>query len=106
VVGGALRCGGVLHSLVGVLQNMPFSWVGPAAEVWTTKPFQIAGLSYERIMRGSGFLRVVGHLKPGVTIEQARVAMPLLERSYRARFPGKVDSASVMTLKTLPEDVT
>src|SRR5213079_2415069 len=53
-----------------------------------------------------GFLRVVGHLKPGITIEQARAAMPPLEQSYRARFPDKIDSASVMTLKTLPEDVT
>jgi predicted permease len=106
VIGRSITLGGVPHTIVGVLPSMPFSWVGPAAEVWTTKPFQIAGLSYERIMRGSGFLRVVGHLKPGVTIEQARAAMPLLEQSYRARFPDKVDSASVMTVKTLPEDVT
>ena len=41
-----------------------------------------------------------------MTIEQARAAMPPLEQSYRERFPDKVDSASVMTLKTLPEDVT
>jgi predicted permease len=106
VIGRSITLGGLPHTIVGVLPNMPFSWVGPAAEVWTTKPFQIAGLSYERIMRGSGFLRVVGHLKPGVTIEQARAAMPPLEQSYRERFPDKVDSASVMTLKTLPEDVT
>jgi predicted permease len=106
VVGRSITLGGLPHTIVGVLPNMPFSWVGPAAEVWTTKPFQIAGLSYERIMRGSGFLRVVGHLKPGITIEQARAAMPPLEQSYRERFPDKVDSASVMTLKTLPEDVT
>jgi predicted permease len=106
VIGRSITLGGVPHTIVGVLPNMPFSWVGPAAEVWTTKPFQIAGLSYERIMRGSGILRVVGHLKPGVTIEQARAAMPPLEESYRARFPDKIDSASVMTLKTLPEDVT
>ena len=106
VIGRSITLGGVAHTIVGVLPNMPFSWVGPAAEVWTTKPFQIAGLSYERIMRGSGFLRVVGHLKPDMTIEQARAAMPPLEQSYRARFPDKIDSASVMTLKTLPEDVT
>src|SRR5436309_11706002 len=106
VIGRSITLGGVPHTIVGVLPNMPFSWVGPAAEVWTSKPFQIAGISYERIMRGSGFLRVVGHLKPGVTIEQARAAMPPLEQSYRARFPDKIDSASVMTLKTLPEDVT
>src|SRR5262249_50119125 len=106
VIGRSITLGGVPHTIVGVLPNMPFSWVGPAAEVWTTKPFEIAGLPYERIMRGSGILRVVGHLKPGITIEQARAAMPPLEQSYRARFPDKIDSASVMTLKTLPEDVT
>ena len=106
VIGRSITLGGMPHTIVGVLPNMPFSWVGPAAEVWTTKPFEIAGLSNERIMRGSGFLRVVGHLKPGITIEQARAAMPPLEESYRARFPDKIDSASVMTLKTLPEDVT
>ena len=106
VLGRSITLGGLPHTIVGVLPNMPFSWVGPAAEVWTTKPFQIAGLSYERIMRGSGFLRVVGRLKPDMTIEQARAAMPPLDQSYRERFSDKVDSASVMTLKTLPEDVT
>src|SRR5437764_4226116 len=105
-IGRSITLGGVPHTIVGVLPNMPFSWVGTAAEVWTTKPFQIAGVSYERIMRGSGFLRLVGHLKTGITIEQARAAMPPLEKSYRERFPDKIDSASVMTLKTLPEDVT
>src|SRR5438445_7905122 len=57
-------------------------------------------------MRGSGFLRVVGRLKPGMTIEQARAALPSLEQSYRAEHPDKIDSSSVNTLKTLPEDVT
>jgi putative ABC transport system permease protein len=41
-----------------------------------------------------------------MTIEQARAAMPSLEQSYRTAHPDKVDSSSVMTLKTLPEDVT
>src|SRR6202011_5597136 len=57
-------------------------------------------------MRGSGIFRVVGRLKPGMTIEQARAALPSLEQSYRAAYPDKIDSSSVMTLKTLPEDVT
>jgi putative ABC transport system permease protein len=106
VIGRSITLGGVSHTIVGVLPNMPFSWVGPAAEVWTTKPFQIAGIPYERIMRGSGILRVVGRLKPGITLEQAKAALPPLEQSYRAQFPDKIDSSSVMTLKTLPEDVT
>jgi putative ABC transport system permease protein len=106
VIGRGITLNGAPHTIVGVLPNLPFSWVGPAAEVWTTKPFEIAGISYEHIMRGSGVLRVVGRLKPGITLEQARAALPPLEQSYRARYPDKIDSSSVMTLKTLDEDTT
>src|SRR3989454_5811922 len=106
VIGRSITLDGVPHTIVGVLPNLPFSWAGPNAEIWTTKPFTVPGLSYERVMRGSGFLRVVGRLKPGMTIEQARAALPPLEQSYHAQYPDKIDSSSVMTLKTLPEDVT
>src|SRR5437764_11920986 len=105
VIGRSITLDGVPHTIVGVLPNLPFSWTGPNAEIWTTKPFVIPGLSYERTMRGSGFLRVVGRLKPGMTVEQARAALPQLEKSYRAQYPDKIDSSSTMTLKTLPEDV-
>src|SRR5207248_7051369 len=104
VIGRSITLDGVPHTIVGILPNLPFSWAGPNAEIWTTKPFTVPGLSYERVMRGSGFLRVVGRLKPGMTIEQARAALPPLEQSYRKQFPDKIDSSSVMTLKTLPED--
>jgi len=106
VIGRSITLDGVPHTIVGVLPNLPFSWAGPNAEIWTTKPFMVPGLSYEQVMRGSGFLRVVGRLKPGMTIEQARAALPSLEQSYRAQYPDKIDSSSVNTLKTLPEDVT
>src|ERR1700736_3176230 len=106
VIGRSFPFDGVSHTIVGVLPNLPFSWTGPKAEIWTTKPFVVPGLTYERTMRGSGFLRVVGRLKPGMTIEQARAALPPLAQSYRKQYPDKIDSSSVMTLKTLPEDVT
>ena len=106
VIGRSITLNGTPHTIVGVLPNPPFVWVGPTAEVWTTKPFEVFGVSHERAMRGSGFLRVVGRLKPGATIEQARAAMPPLEQSYHASYPDKIDSSSVMTLKTLPEDVS
>jgi len=105
-IGRSITLDAVPHTIVGILPNLPFSWIGPNAEVWTTKPFTVPGLSHERVMRGSGFLRVIGRLKPGMTIEQARAALQPLEQSYRAQYPDKIDSSSVNTLKTLPEDVT
>src|SRR5881296_2278770 len=79
VIGRSITLDGVPHTIVGVLPNLPFSWTGPNAEIWTTKPFVIPGFSYERMMRGTGFLRVIGRLKPGMTLKQARAALPSLD---------------------------
>src|SRR5437016_6628062 len=108
VIGRSITLDGTLHTIVGVLPDMPAAWFGanPVAEVWMTKPFQLPGFSHEQLMRGTFFLRVVGRLKPGVTVQQARAALPSLEESYRAQYPNNIDSAFATTLRALPEDVT
>src|SRR5438045_1583376 len=52
VIGRSILLDGVPHTIVGVLPNLPFSWTGPNAEVWTTKPYVIPGFSNERMMLG------------------------------------------------------
>src|SRR5436853_2381591 len=109
VIGRSITLDGTAHTIVGVLPNMPARWFGANpfnAEVWTTKPLQIPGFSYERMMRGTSFLRVVGRLKPGVSLQQARAALPSLDQSYRTQYPNKIDSSLTTTVRTLPEDVT
>jgi len=87
---------------------MPANWFGanPVAEVWTTKPIQLPGFSYERLMRGTSFLRVVGRLKPSVTLQQAQAALTSLDQSYRAEYSSKIDSGFATSFRTLPDDVT
>src|SRR5213594_683767 len=108
VIGRSITLDGMAHTIVGVLPNMPMTWFGanPIAEVWTTKPFQLPGFSYERMMRGTSFLRVIGRLKPNITLAQVRAALPSLDQSYRTQYPNKIDSGFTTTVKTLPEDVT
>ena len=108
VIGRSITLDGMPHTIAGVLANAPAQWFGanPIAEVWTTKPFQLPGLSYERMMRGSGFLRVVGRMKPGITLEQVRAALPSLEQGYRSHYANKFDSTASTSVKTLPQDVT
>jgi len=108
VIGRSITLDGMPHTIVGVLPNMPAQWFGanPIAEVWTTKPFQIPGFSYERLMRGTGFLRVIGRIKPGITLEQVGAALPSLEQGYRANYANKIDSTASTSVKTLPHDVT
>src|SRR5947208_10857757 len=109
VIGRSITLDGAAHTIVGVMPNMPARWFGAnpfAAEVWTTKPFQIPGFSYDRMMRGTSFLRVIGRLKPVVTPEQARAAMPSLDQGYRTQYPNKIDSSLKSLIKRLPQDVT
>jgi len=106
VIGRALTLDGAAHTIVGVIPTLPVSWTGPNADIWTTKPFIIPGFSHERMMRGTAFLRVVGRLKSGVTVEQAKSALDALENSYRSQYPEKIDAQSWTVVKTLPEDVT
>ncbi len=109
VIGRSMTLDGTPHTIVGVLPNVPALWFGPnpfVGEVWTTKPFQLPGFSYERMMRGTGFLRVIGRIKPGMTLEQVRAALPSLEQSYRAHYPTNIDITAETSVKTLPQDVT
>ena len=108
IIGRSITLDGVAHTIVGVLPNQPAAWFGnnPVAEVWTTKPFILPGFSQERIMRGTGFLRVIGRPKSGMTIEQVRAALPSLDQSYATQYPDKADSSGFTTVKNLPEDVS
>src|SRR5437868_2506089 len=107
IIGKTIVLDGVAHTIVGVIANMPVSWTGtPNANIWTTKPMAIPGFSHEKMMRGSTFLRVVGRLKPGVTLDQAKAELGTLENSYHSQFPEKMDAQYRNVIKTLPEDVT
>jgi predicted permease len=108
VIGRSITLDGTTHAIVGVLPNMPATWFGanPIAEVWTTKPFQLPGFTYERMMRGTSFLRVIGRMKPNVTLAQVKAVLPSLDQSYRTQYANKIDSGFTTTVKTLPEDVT
>src|SRR5437016_8752392 len=108
VIGRSITLDGTVHTIVGVLPNMPVTWFGanPVAEAWTTKPFQLPGFSYERLMRGTSYLRVIGRMKPEITVKQVLAALPSLDQSYRTEYPNKIDSVFTTTLRTLPEDVT
>ncbi|CAN5704926.1 ABC transporter permease [soil metagenome] len=105
IIGRTITLDGTAHTVVGVIPKMPVLWSGPNAEVWTTKPFVIPGFSHERMMRGTGFLRVVGRLKEGISYDQARAALGPMEQSYRTAFPEKIDAEFATFFRPLPEDV-
>jgi predicted permease len=106
VIGRGITLNGVPTTIVGVIPNPSVAWFGRDLEVITVKPFEVPGLSPERIRRGVSFLRVVGRLKSGVTIDQARAALPSLQQSYRQERPENADNSWSPVVKAAAEDAT
>jgi predicted permease len=106
VLGRSIALNGVATTIVGVLPNLPISWFGRDSEVFTVKPFENSNTTKERMMLGYSFMRCIGRLKPGVTMQQAQATMPTLEQSYRAQHPETADCTWTSVLLNAPEDVT
>jgi predicted permease len=105
-LGRSITLNGVPMTIVGVLPNLPISWFGRDAEVFTNKPFEPPGLTKDRLLRGVSFMRVTARLKPGVSITQAQAAMPALFQSYREQHPETADNSWTSVLVTAAADVT
>ena len=83
VVGQSLRIGEVEHTIVGVMPRT-FAGLSDTAELW----LPITGLPRERLEnRGSRFLRAVGRLASGVSLEQARGELTILFRQLEEIHP-------------------
>ena len=87
VLGRSISLNGTATTIVGVLPDLPISWFGRDAEVFIAKPFETPNATRERLMRGYSFMRCIGRLKPGVTMQQAQSAVAALQQSYREQHP-------------------
>ena len=69
------------------------------------KPFERQGVTRDRLMGGVSFLRTIGRLKPGISVEQAQAAMTGLQQGYKAQHPGTADNTAATALVPLLQDV-
>ena len=106
VIGRSVTLNGVATTIVGVIPSLPVIWMGPNAEVFTAKPFDLPGLARDRLMRGVSFLRVTGRMKPGTTIEQVRAAMASLQQGYKEKWPENADNSWSPVVETVSENAT
>jgi predicted permease len=106
VLGRSISLNGTATTIVGVLPDLPISWFGRDTEVFTVKPFENPNTTKERLRLGFSFMRCIGRLKPGVTMQQAQSAMPALENGYREQHPETADNTWASVLLSASEDVT
>ncbi|HET7551931.1 MAG TPA: ABC transporter permease [Gemmatimonadaceae bacterium] len=97
VVGGTIDINGITRTVAGVL---PRGFVGPGGDADFYYPLDVRLLLRDPISaRGSGWLGVVGRLKPGVTVDGARRDVAAIGADLAREYPR--DNGSI-TLSTVP----
>src|SRR5262245_43123696 len=95
LVGRGIKLGGVTYTVVGVMpQGMAFLDNSPRPELWTPLSFAAGD---NKTTRDTYFLRLVGRLKPGVSLEQARADVSAIAERMKTEF-GEV-SGTVVSLR-------
>jgi putative ABC transport system permease protein len=90
IVGKTIEFGNGRCEIVGVLAPgfellfPPRTGIDPAVDIWTA-----LRLNFDTAARNTGALRVVGRLKPGVTLQQAEAEAEGIATTFRERFPVK-----------------
>jgi putative ABC transport system permease protein len=84
ILGKAIPLSGNMYTIIGV---MPAAFVAPRenTEAWT--PVHVSN-PVAANFRSVHFLRTYGRLAPGVTIEQARAEMQVVDRTLAAQYPA------------------
>ena len=92
VVGRVVTLGGVATTIVGVLPA-GFRFPHEDADVWVPRPAEWSTMgALSRPI--SPILTMFGRLKPGVTLEQARAELKVLQAAYAAAHPANLDAAT------------
>jgi putative ABC transport system permease protein len=84
IVGKAIPLSGNMYTIIGV---MPATFYTPRVntEAWT--PVHVSN-PVAANFRGVHFLQTYGRLAPGVTVEQARAEMQVVDRNLAAQYPA------------------
>ena len=101
VLNQAITLNGVTYTVVGVMPaGFEFPIQNEPVELWTTIAGDASGQTPVTTQRGAHFLRVIGRLKPGVTLEQAQADLTTIASRLEQQYPDtnthrglRVDSA-------------
>jgi putative ABC transport system permease protein len=105
-VGRSIRLGNGSGQIIGVLEPgfellfPPNTNVERRPDIWTAMR-----VNYEAGSRINVFLRVVGKLKPGVTIQQAQAQVEAITADLRERFPIKQTAGLFQRLEPIHKDL-
>ena len=106
IIGKTLTLDSVPQSIIGVLPNVPFPFMGPA-EVWSPRYFEFSILTPQHIRAGVGYLTILARLRAEDSLASAKAEMDVLNSRYIQENPKAPDSGKdvSVTVGGLQEEI-
>jgi len=103
-LGQTLTLDGAPYTIIGVLPEAATAFPLNGIQVWVPRPAEVSFLAPSQLNGGGYFFQAFARLKPGVSLEQARDAMNVIEIGYRASNGSNVDAPSKIEAVLLMDD--
>src|SRR4051812_7351057 len=104
ILGQSITLNGTPFTVIGIMPaSVKFPFI--QTQVWIPRVFEQEGLPPEIVERGTGFLTILGRMKPGVTRGQAEEQMRIIDRRYQTANPDKVDAKAGIGVYSFHEDL-
>lgn len=94
IVGETIQLNGQPWQVIGILApklGNPFT----QTQILAPRPFEVAGLTAEQVDRGASYAQPIARLKPGVSLEQAKLELAALSKAYAEQFSTKLDAQNI-----------
>ena len=102
VIGRAVNVNGEAREIVGVL---PASFALPNLDTEIVVPLEPDSDSRRNLRNSVNFLRMVGRLKPNVTVQQAHAELEAIRQNLQRQYPGIYTGKTGITLVPLTEEI-
>ena len=104
VLGQALTLDGAPYTIIGVLPEAATAFPLNELQIWVPRPAEVPYVAPSQLNNGGYFFQVIGRLRPGVSLVQAREAMNVIAAGYRAAHPSNIDAPSQIEIVPLLDD--
>jgi putative ABC transport system permease protein len=89
IAGKPVTLDGLQYTIVGVMpRSFNFPIQQPSVDLWTSIAADAEGDGPITSQRGADMAQIIGRLKPGVTLEQARADLNLVARNLATQYPN------------------
>ena len=102
VVGQSITADGQSLTVVGIMPA-GFKLFEETIDLWVPRVYETNFMAPQSIQRGAIYLAVFGRLRSGISLEQARAALNVINERYQQAYPENSDATNGMGMGSLHE---